>query len=356
MRPNLDKNIASIVWIYCILFIAGCGGCGQDKPLQHIDLKPEAKELTVRFERFDNDLFNADFSNPTSACQQLYQKYGSFFCNFVENDLLLAECQSDSVGRLLIPMMQNADIRQTRNEIQTIFTAEKMESLESDLTGLVRRWHHYFPDSIAPRIVFYQSAWNNNIAPTDSALGIALDCYLGGQHPITQKLPKEIFPNYKKANMDERYIVPDAAKGWVAMQARTYYRPGDFLNELIFYGKLMYLAEALVPDVDDARMMSWTDEELLWSEKNEYRIWKEMANEKVMFQTRKFEIAKWFDDAPFTNAQALPQNSPPQLGVWMGWKMVRQYMEANPTITLQDLLEEKDNQKILSTFKPAKPA
>lgn len=356
MRPNLDKNNLSIVWIYCILFIAGCGGCGEDKPLQHIDLKPEAKELTARFERFDNDLFNADFTNPRFACQQLYQKYGSFFCNFVEADLMLAGCQSDSVGQLLIPMIQNEDIKRSRLEIQSVFTPEKMKVLEGDLQGLVQRWHHFFPDSLVPKIVFYQSAWNNNIAPIDSTLGISLDCYLGADHSITQKLPKEIFPNYKKANMDERFIVPDAAKGWIAMQSRTYYQPGDFLNELIFYGKLMYLSEALVPDIDDARMMSWSDEELQWATENEYRIWKEMANEKVMFQTRRFEIAKWFDDAPFTNAQAIPQNSPPQLGVWMGWKMVRQYMEAHPEVTLQQLLEEKNNQKILSGFKPAKPA
>ena len=356
MRPNLDKNILSIVWISCILFIAGCGGCEKDKPLQHIDLKPEAKELEVQFKRFDDDLFNADLSNPPVACQQLYQKYGSFFCNFVENDLRLAQCQSDSVGRLLTPMVQNNDIQKSRQEVKAFFTEAKITALKTDFTGLVQRWHHFFPDSLVPSIVFYQSAWNNNIAPVDSAIGIALDCYLGAGHSITKKLPKEIFPDYKKANMDERYIVPDAAKGWVAMQSRSYYQPGDFLNELVFYGKLMYLAEALVPEVSDARMMTWSDEELQWAEKNEYRVWKEMANEKVMFQTRKFEIARWFDDAPFTNAQAIPQDSPPQLGVWMGWKIVRQYMEANPTITLQQLLEEKDNRKILASFKPAKPA
>ena len=356
MRPNLDKNIVSFVWISCILFIAGCGGCEKEKPLQHIDLKPEAKELEVQFERFDDDLFNADFTNPQFACQQLYQKYGSFFCNFVENDLMLAQCLSDSVGPLLVPMIRNRDIQKSRQEIKSFYTSEKIATLQIDLSDMVQRWHHFFPDSIVPKVVFYQSAWNNNIAPIDSTIGIALDCYLGAQHSITQKLPKEIFPNYKKANMEERYVVPDAAKGWVAMQSKSYYQSGDFLNELVFYGKLMYLAEALVPEISDDRMMTWTEEELAWAEENEYRVWKEMANEKVMFQTRKFEIAKWFDNAPFTNAQALPQNSPPQLGVWMGWKMVRQYMEANPTISLQQLLEEKDNTKILSSFKPAKPA
>lgn len=335
-----------------ILFIAGCGGCEGEKPLQKVELAPEAKELEVKFKRFDTDLFGADFSNPKVACQLLYQSYGSFFCNFVEGDLMLAPCQSDTLGALLVPFVQNADILQTHQEIQRVFTAEKLATYSDELTAAMRRWNHFFPDSIVPSIVFYQSAWNNNIAPTDSSLGIALDCYLGEKNPLTQKLHPEMFPQYKKANMDERYMIADAAKGWVARQARRYYQPKDFLSELVFYGKLMYMAEALVPGQTDAQMMSWSDEELQWAEKNEWGTWKQMATEDVMFQTKPFEINKWFADAPFTSAEAIPQDSPPQLGVWMGWKMVRQYMEANPTITLQQLLAEKDNQKILAAFKP----
>jgi hypothetical protein len=71
-----------------------------------------------------------------------------------------------------------------------------------------------------------------------------------------------------------------------------------------------------------------------------------------MYQSKSFEINKWFADGPFTGSEGVPQESPPQLGVWLGWSMVRQYMEKNPAITMTQLLAEKDYQKILSAYTP----
>ena len=84
------------------------------------------------------------------------------------------------------------------------------------------------------------------------------------------------------------------------------------------------------------------------------KIWKTMANEKVMYRSKSFEINKWFADGPFTSATGVPQESAPQLGVWLGWNIVRQYMERHPEVTLNGLLSESDLQKILSSYVPGK--
>ncbi len=335
--------------MFCII---GCGGCEEDKPLQKVEIKPEAQQLNVVFERFDNDLFGTDLSQPDSATQFLYHKYGSFYCDFIEADLRLAPCQSPKVGKLLVPFVQNKEILETRTEVQKIFDDKKIESITSEMTDAMRKWHHYFPDSLVPKIIYYQSAWNSNIAATDSVIGISLDSYLGKKHKITQQLSPEIFPAYKKSNMDERFITADAVKGWIAFKSRHYYKTKDLLSELIFYGKLMYISEALAPNIADSTMMSWSARQMKWAEENEWNVWKTLANEKVMFQNKSVEINKWFNDGPFTGANGVPQDSPPQLGVWFGWKIVRQYMQANPTITPQQLLLETDSQKILSAYKP----
>jgi uncharacterized protein YjaZ len=338
--------------LFSILLMIGCGGCDDKKPLQEVKIVEEAKNIEVKFMRFDDDLFNADLAGSDSACQQLYHKYGGFYCSFIENDLRLAACQSDSVGQLIQPFINNRDIKETRKAIQTIFTEEKFSTLNGELTSCIQHWKHYFPDSLAPSIIYYQSAWNSNIAAYDSVIGISLDTYLGADHKITKQLTPEMFPNYKKENMDSKFIVADAMKGWVAWKARSYYEQKDLLSELVFYGKLMYIAEALAPDQPDSIMMSWSASQIDWALKNEWNTWKVLANEKVMFQTKSFEINKWFADGPFTGATGIPQDSPPQLGVWIGWNIVRQYMEKNPTLSLQQLLEEKDYQKILSAYTP----
>lgn len=346
---NLYMRYYVIFFMFCI---AACSDNKPDKPLQKIEIKPEAKKITVEFSRFDNDLFADNFNQPDSTIQLLKAKYGSFFCDFVERDLMLAPCNDPKLPALLKPFVTNHDIVETRKEIETVFTPEKINRYNEELTAAFQRWNHFFPDSVIPQIIYYQSAWNNNIACSDSALGISLDCYLGKNNRITKQLSPEIFPNYKKANMEERYLVADAVKGWVAYKSRHYYQPKDMLNELVFYGKLMYIAEAMAPHLEDSLLMSWSSKQLAWAENNEWNIWKTLANEKVMFNTKTFDINKWFIDGPFTGAKGVPQESPPQLGVWFGWKMVRQFMDANPTFTPQQLLQETDNRKILSAYKP----
>ena len=337
--------------VFMMLFMLGCGGC-DEKPLQKVELKEETKALDIKSMRFDEDLFNVDFSKPDSASRQLHHKYGNFFCRFVENDLLLAQCQSDSIGKLLQPFVTNRDIIETHEAIHQAFPPEKIDEINGELTDAFRRWNHFFPDSIVPAVIYYQSAWNSNISPSDSTVGISLDCYLGSDHKITRQLSPEAFPTYKKENMDEKFLVADAVKGWVAYKSRHFYKQKDLLSELIFYGKLMYISEALVPEIPDSTMLDWSAEELAWAKKHQWNTWKAIANEKIMFQTRSFEINKWFADGPFTGATDIPQDSPPQLGVWLGWNIVRQYMEANPKLAPQDLLLDYDNQKILSAFNP----
>ncbi len=338
--------------IFFLFFILGCGGNEQTKPLKQVEISQEAKQLNISFYHFDDDLFALDFSQADSATQLLYQKYGSFYCDFIESDLRLAPCHDPQVGNLLRPFVENKDILEARAEIKRQFTPEQFARLDESLSDALRKWNHYFPDSLVPRVIYYQSAWNTQVAATDSTIGISLDCYLGKKNPITQQLPPELFPNYMKANMESEYLVADAIKGWIAFKSRHLYKPKDLLTEMVFYGKMMYLSEALMPDLPDSTLMSWSTAQWQWAEKNEWNVWKTIANEKVMFQTKPFEINKWFNDGPFTGAQGVPQQSPPQLGVWFGWKIVRQYMQAHPEITPQQLWIESDARKILSSYKP----
>lgn len=332
--------------------LTGCTENEDRKNSNKTESSPKGPQIKIDFQRFDHDLFGADFSDPDSAVQVLYQKYGSFYCGFIEDDLRLAPCQDPNVGKMLVPFINNQDIIETREEIEKIFPREKIEELNNELSGAFQRWHRSFPDSLTPKVVYYQSAWNSNISVTDSAIGISLDCYLGQHNKITQQLPHEIFSAYQKANMEERYIVSDAVKGWVSYKNKQYYKTGNLLNELVFYGKMMYITEALLPYSPDSLLMSWSVKQQKWAEENEWNVWKTLANEKVMFNTKPFEINKWFVDGPFTGATGVPQNSSPQLGVWFGWQMVRQYMKANPAKSLQELLQETDNNNILRAYKP----
>lgn len=350
---NLSKFRNKGSFIFAMLFILACG-CNDDKPLQKIEIAPEAAQLTARARSFDMDLFACDFHEPMHCADSLKANYGSFFCGFVEDDLRLAECSSDSVGMLLGMFTADQQIATTHRAVMEVFSPEKRQEFTNELTGVIQRWHHFFPAKPVPEIIYYCSAWNRSIATTDSCIGIALDCYLGPNHEITKKLSPDIFPGYVKENMDEQYIISDAVKGFAAWQARNVYQPKDLLSELIFYGKIMYIAEALAPDLADSTLMSWTSKQWEWAQGGEEEVWKTLANEKTMYHSKPFEINKWFADGPFTSATGIPQQSAPQIGVWMGWNIIRSYMKKYPEVTLEALLSETDHQRLLSAYIPGK--
>jgi hypothetical protein len=341
-----------INWFVLVLCTSLLLACGDENPHTPIELTDTASQLQVEFLHLEKDLFQSDFKNSNRVSQDLYQKYGAFWCAYVEQDLLLAECQSDSVQNLLYPFVVNTAILEAHQAIQNTFSTEDFDNYNEQLTGAMRRWQSLYPDRSAPKIVYYQSAWNNNIHPIEGYLGIALDSYLGADHPVIQKLSTEQIPGYKKLDMRKDYIVPDAVKGWVAYQNRALYQPKDLLHELIFYGKLMHITRSLLPETPDSLLLNWSSQEVQWAKDNEWNTWKEVAREDRLFDKKMAEINRWFTQGPFTGAKGIPQESSPQLGIWFGWQIVGQYMEQHPEVSIAQLLSEQDDMKLLASYKP----
>jgi len=64
-----------------------------------------------------------------------------------------------------------------------------------------------------------------------------------------------------------------------------------------------------------------------------------------LFKTDYMTINKLTKDAPFTSY--FPRESPGRAANWIGWQIVRKYMERHKDITLSQLMKETRYQKIL---------
>ena len=58
---------------------------------------------------------------------------------------------------------------------------------------------------------------------------------------------------------------------------------------------------------------------------------------------------KFTSEGPFTTA--LSKQSAPRIGYWVGWRIVKQYMQENPDVTLEQLMKETDAQELLKKSK-----
>ncbi len=338
---------------FFLLTVATLVSC-ETNPLKQVDVSDSPVEIT--FERFDREVFGADFSQPAAAGQQLYRKYGDFYCDYIEYILQAAPCQPDSNFGALQGFVTFQNMVAIYQDIQKKFPDEKIQTINASFTDALKRYHHFFPKEILPRVVYMHSGLNFSAFSTDSIIAVGLDFYLGPEDSLVQLFP---FPLYFKEDMREDYLVVNSIKDfcWAYCNEKDSLRlEKDLLSSMIHHGKVMYMMDALMPEAADSTKMNWSATQYAWAENAYYNIWMALANEKVLFGTKPVDNKKWVDYGPFTNAPGIPQESPPQLGIWIGWKMVRDYAAAHPDLSVEQLIAQSDPQAFLTAFKkPRKP-
>jgi uncharacterized protein YjaZ len=176
--------------------------------------------------------------------------------------------------------------------------------------------------------------------------------YLGPGYKNYALIPQ--LPKYMVARMRKENIVTDAVKGWCTTEFESK-SSKDLLSQMVHNGKIHYLLDATLPELEDSVKIGYTAQQMDWAQKNEFNIWTFFIDKKLLYSKNETENSKFINDAPFT--AGMPTESAPKAGVYVGWQIVRSYMKKNPNITLQSLMAETDAQKILSLsgYKPRKP-
>lgn len=294
----------------------------------------EISQLKVSFdvERFDRAFAEA---NP----ERLSQLKGAF-------PFLFSKHIPDSIW---IQRMNDTLQKELHDEVAMIF--EDFSGVEADIESLFQHLKYYDKTFKTPRIVTLTSDvdYRNKVIVTDTIMLIALDTYLGENHKYYQDIPR-----YITQNMTQKHIVSDLA----AEYSKKYiYQPKKktLLDEMIYFGKQLYFKDVMIPFKTDAEKIGYTQEQLDWSLDNEQYIWAYFVENKLLYSTDPDLPNRFIAGAPFSKFYLeLDRDSPGRLGQYIGWKIVRAYMENNNT-TLRDMMQ-MDASEIFnnSRFKPKK--
>ena len=125
------------------------------------------------------------------------------------------------------------------------------------------------------------------------------------------------------------------------------------LDNMIYQGKILYFTDAMLPELAANIKIGYTLEQFNWSKKNESNIWAFFIQNNLLYNADYYKIRTFITEAPTTKGF---KNSPPRFAEWIGWQIVKSYMENNTNVSIKELLNEKDAQKILkaSKYKPIK--
>lgn len=236
------------------------------------------------------------------------------------------------------------------NEVDKVFKDFAKESEE--MTALFKHITYYFPGFKAPKVITLISEvnYNDRVILADSLLLLGLDNYLGAEHRFYAGLP-----NYVAKGLDKSYLLPNMASA-IAKKVNGYPRDRTFLSRMVYYGKELYLIDKFLPNKEDYQKINYTKEEMDWALENEEQIWRHFIEQELLYSTAPKLNQRFLDPAPFSKfGLELDSESPGRLGRYIGWQIVKAFVNKNPTITPSQLLSiPADDILKKSNYKPRK--
>lgn len=289
----------------------------------------------IEIERFDK-LF-AEVSSEEFA--KLKQDYAFMFPEMYSDSFWL-EKKADTLQMQLF------------EEVEKNFS--DFSTIETEIESLFNHLKYYFPEFQTPRVITVTNNvdYRNKIIVTDTIALLALDNYLGSEHEfyVYGNIPKYIHQNFKKEQ-----IIVDLAEAYA--KKYTYNQQNKtLLDEMIYFGKLLYFKDVMIPFKTEAERISYSPEQLDWAVANESYIWRYFVERELLFSTDSKLPSRFINPAPFTKfyLEEIDADSPGRLGQYIGWQIVRAYMGQNE-VALKDMLI-KPTEDIFnnSKFKPRK--
>lgn len=327
----------SVLWA-AICFCMLCA-CGTDKP-DVSDIQVDTK-----IERFDHDL-TALILKP-DVIAKLQDKYGLFYETFTFKILQIRPGSDEEVADALRSFVTDSSVSSVSQSIDSVY--KDTRELEEGFNEFAKHYKYYFPKDTFPRIVACNTFFNYAIAIDSGFIGLGLDMFLGEQSHYYELIG---MPLFMRKRMAPQYLVPATVLGWFNSEYPRELEGKEFLNQMIHQGKSMYFASKMLPETPDSVLLAFSPSELKWCEDNEERIWSMFIEKKMLFSTDPSHYIKFLGEAP--KSSGFPDDAPDRIGVWVGWQIVKKYMNKNPESSLQQLIAEKDALKILeqSGYKP----
>lgn len=277
----------------------------------------------------------------------------SFAQAYVEDILAIGPADDPATAAGLRTFASHPSIAGSLTAVDTTSgDPDRLRAAEQIIEDAFRRLHAHFPDIDPPQLIWMHSGFNHAVYPTDSTLAVGLEWFLGPDHPIVSSLSPSAFPSYLRDRMDPERMAAEAVRGWLVVHfSKTLYQPETCADALLFWGKVLFLVDQILPTLPNPIWFDWSSEEWAWAEANERAVWLEMSQQDVLFNANAVAFSRWFTEGPFTRAAAIPQESPDRLGAYLGWRIVSDYAEQNVSLSLPELLRFDDSGQILSAYR-----
>jgi len=321
------------------LFITACDYGSLDRTVV-------PQEITLKIRVLDPILFDSTKSS-AERHKELLASFPKVYPLYFTEILLLGDVNSPSAPEMIDLFTQDEQWSFAEERIQAIFA--DMTQLEKDLSKAMGRYKSMFPEQNIPEVYRLNTGFNYGMYPEGDILAFGAEFYLGAEDPMVKRLPNEVFPAYARMDMKPEQLLPNMMKSLLLVREQQKSNEKDLLNLMCFYGKIMYVLHLTIPEVPENLHFAYSEGEMKWCEENEKVIWSVLVKEEMLFESDRKLLSTWTVRAPFTLGFA--EESPGELGWFMGKRMVMDYMKQHQEVSPKSLLDI-DAQEILKSYRP----
>ncbi len=346
-------NVRNALFLFLAVFLGlNVCGCGKGKDIP--DVSDISVDVNVR--RFEQDLFALDTNDIAPGLAALVENYPDFGPIFFGQVLGSTDTTIAPEGhqRYTQGFISHPAVRKLNDTCQVIFPDLKW--LEKDFRQAFQFFKYYFPNEpLSGEVVTYVSEYTiGGFLYGDNSIGIGLDFYLGEKYPYSAYNPSNPnFSAYLVRTFNKEHIVEKSMR-LLVQDILGPAKGSRMLDHLIHNGKELYLLDLLLPKAPDSVRLEFSQKQVDWCKENEANIWAYFFSEKLLYSTDYNTYRKFVEPSP--NSPGMPEEAPGRTANWLGWQIVKSFMEKNPTTSPEQLVAITDAQFIMdkSKYKPKK--
>jgi hypothetical protein len=225
----------------------------------------------------------------------------------------------------------------------------EMSELKQEFRQAFTNLKYYYPDFNPPKVQTTITGLQNDLFFTDSLIIVGLDYYLGKAGKYRPRIYEYLLARYEPEDIVPSYLLVYGIRDGFN---KTDPQDKTVLADMVAYGKSFYFAKHMLPCVPDSVFIWYTSQEMEGASKHQDLIWHRFVEDEVLFATSHEVKQKFLGERPKTIE--VGEQCPGRIGQWMGWQIVRKYMDAHPETTLPQLMEMSDAAQLFkeSRYKP----
>lgn len=300
-----------------------------------LDISPRKKDLKIKFINLDSIFYNTEEYQLTQKVKETKIYPDEIIAYELGHCLQIGQLEDSSTPQRIKTFTTDKFIQRVEKRIQQKF--KNLTTIKENILDGFLHLNHHLPSSKLPKnIIFLNSLFASNVFCTENEIGIGLERYLGDKTDVIQELPPHEFYDWIKEGMQSIYLERDVLTAWILTHIVSESK-SNTADAIVTWGKIIYLTEAAFPNQSKNIIIRYSPKDYQWALDNEYAFWKYLVDEKLLFLENDRDQTNFLNDAPFT--VGLPEKGPDRLGQFLGWRIVQDYMEANPETTLEKLIK-----------------